>query len=121
MICKIKGGIKIDGSSNSYLCMASMLLPTNDAFVALNGIRVWRLKKEAIYLNAYDAGTEFNDELCEGIPGPVEECGGGNGYTPDGGEGWVTPHPGIHGFAEVSAMIFNWGEPVAKITVKVKK
>jgi hypothetical protein len=112
----------IEGRFGSLLHMASMLLPTNDGFVALNGIRVWHLLKEPFYLNAYDAGTELNDESCDNIPGPQGVCAGEGYNGMDFGEGWVTPHPGIHGEGEdLAAGEYNWGEPVAKISVKVKK
>ena len=107
----------IRGNSYSFLHMASMLLPTNDGFVALNGISVWRLRKGDFYLKAYDAGTEENDELFVHIPGPF----GGEGFNEESGEGRVTPHPGIHGSGDAEAMIYNWGEPVAKISVTIKR
>jgi len=49
-----------------------MLIPTNDAFVALNNARpiIGSVHYTAV---AYDAGSEPNDELCAYVPGPV--CG----------------------------------------------
>ena len=107
----------IRGNSYSFLHMASMLLPTNDGFVALNGISLWHLRKGDFYLKAYDAGTEENDELFVHIPGPF----GGEGFNAESGEGRVTPHPGIHGSGDAEAMIYNRGEPVAKISVTIKR
>ena len=53
--------------ANMYLSVAGMMLPTNDGFVALNS---WPIPTEAgtytVYLNAYDAGTEANDEIING-------------------------------------------------------
>ncbi len=53
-----------DTMDKPYLSIASMLIPTNDAFVGLDSIEI---PTEAgtynYYLNAYDAGTELNDEL----------------------------------------------------------
>ena len=90
-----------------------MLLPTNDGFVALNGDRIWR---QRIPLLSYDAGTEDNSELCADIPGP--QCGG-EGFNEDPGEGYVVPHAGIHGEAELSRFLYGWGDPVAIITIRV--
>lgn len=58
-------------ADNTVLSLTSMLLPTNDAFVGLDN---WTIPTEAgtytIYLNAYDAGTEANDEIRgSGAPG----------------------------------------------------
>jgi hypothetical protein len=85
----------------------------------MNGERLWkRFQDRTFYLKAHDAGTEMNDEVCASIPGP--QCGG-EGFNAEGGEGLVAPHAGIHGEGELSRMLYNWGEPVAKVTVRVKK
>lgn len=108
--------VELEGDRWSRLNLASMLVPTNDGFVAMNGPRVWRaLGASTFYLSAHDAGTEENDELCASIPGP--DCGG-EGFNSAGGEGGVVPHPGIHGEGELSRQTYNWGEPVAKVTVR---
>lgn len=53
-----------DTMDKPYLSLVSMLIPSNDAFVGLDSIEI---PSEAgtytYYLNAYDAGTELNDEL----------------------------------------------------------
>jgi len=109
----------INTEGAKYLSMASMLIPTNDAFVALNGIRL--PKKASSHLAiAYDAGSEPNDELCASIPGPV--CGG-EGASPDaGGEGYVHIHAGIHGAGQdvnvLNASERDWRNPVALIKIK---
>ena len=93
-----------------------MLLPTNDGFVALNGPRVRsRSGHRTFHLRSYDAGTEANDEVCTSIPGP--QCDG-EGFNAADGEGFVAPHAGLHGEGELSRMAFNWGEPVARVTVR---
>ena len=106
------------GQRNSRISLASMLLPTNDGFVALNGKRIKPFGTTTVYLPAYDAGTEDNDEYCENIPGPLS-CGNGVGYNPDPGEGFVYPHPGTHGEGGVSAAEFSWADPVAMVTVRI--
>ena len=109
--------VTLDGNRFSRLNLASMLLPTNDGFVAMNGARVGNhTGHNTFYLRAHDAGTEINDELCASIPGP--QCGG-DGFNEEGGEGFVTPHPGIHGEAELGRMAYDWSDPVARVTVHV--
>ncbi len=108
--------VEMVGDSRSRLNLASMLLPTNDGFVAVNGRRVFdRSGKTMFRLGSHDAGTEMNDELCASIPGP--QCGG-EGFNEEGGEGNVVPHPGIHGEGELSRRMYSWGEPVALVTVR---
>ncbi len=91
---------KVNAERADFLTVAAMLIPTNDAFVALNGVCIPRGTATLdVLVLAYDAGTERNDELCASIPGPnFAECGGpGKGGTPGGGEGFVRVHEGIHG------------------------
>ena len=110
--------VRLDGTRSSRLSLASMLLPTNDAFVAMNGPRVRSRSGHAtFYLRPYDAGTEANDEVCANIPGP--QCGG-EGFNAVGGEGFVAPHAGIHGEGELSRMVYDWGEPVARVSVRIE-
>ena len=106
------------GDGFNYVSVASMLIPTNDAFFALNGVKVpnggqWL----EIGSPAYDAGSEVNDEDCMKIPGPV--CGG-EGFNTDDGEGYVHVHAGIHGIGDpkVDEAGRDWRNPVAFITVK---
>lgn len=104
-----------------FLSVAAMLIPTNDAFFALNGVPLPR-GNDTLTLTApaYDAGTERNDELCASIPGPFfAECGGsGGGAAPGGGEGYVHIHAGIHGIGDLHAATRDWRNPVALITVR---
>jgi len=107
--------VKVSARGAQYISLASMLIPTNDAFFALNNVRVGE-KTKTFYSPAYDAGTEMNDEMCVDIPGPV--CGG-EGYSPNAsGEGYVHIHSGIHGIGDLSAATYDWRNPVAKITVR---
>jgi hypothetical protein len=109
--------VELEGDRRSRLNLASMVLPTNDGFVAMNGPRVWQVfRSSTFYLNAYDAGTEENDELCASIPGP--QCGG-EGFNEEAGEGFVAPHAGLHGEGELSRQAYGWGDPVAKVTIRV--
>jgi len=101
-----------------HVTVASMLIPTNDAFFAVNGERGPKKGKTVTFESpAYDAGTEANDEICANIPGPA--CGG-EGFNPDrdNGEGYVYIHQGIQGNGELSTADYDWRNPVATITVK---
>jgi hypothetical protein len=108
--------IKVSARGADYISLASMLIPTNDGFFALNGVRLSGKSSTTFYSPAYDAGTEMNDEACINIPGPV--CGG-EGYSPEAdGEGYVHIHSGIHGIGDLSAATYDWRNPVAKITIR---
>jgi hypothetical protein len=109
--------------SKDRLSLAGMLLPTNDNFVALNGISLPRSGGRQHLALAYDAGTEINDQSCRNIPGPL--CGG-EGVSAGSGEGRVHVGNGIHdlgsededGFQIISPMPYDWRNPVALVTVK---
>jgi len=100
-----------------HITVASMLVPTNDAFFAVNGIRTPKGHKTlTVYSPAYDAGTETNDELCDAIPGPPFICTG-EGVSAAGGEGYVHIHAGIQGVGDLIKANHDWRNPVAKITI----
>ncbi len=113
--------VKTRGAFN-HLSVASMLIPTNDGFFALNGIAgPWGRRMATHTSVAYDAGSERNDELCASIPGPsFAECGGpGGGGKPTGGEeGYVHIHAGIHGIGDLNAADRDWRNPVAHIVIR---
>src|SRR5215203_1286934 len=88
-----------------HLSLAAKLIPTNDAFIAINGIPGPPINKPVtMFVPAYDAGSEQNDELCASIIGPnLTECRGpGGGGHPGGGEGFVYVHNGIHGVGNLT-------------------
>jgi hypothetical protein len=104
-----------------YISVASMMLPTNDGFISVNSVKARRHGAETYFSPGYDAGSETNDELCASIPGGGP-CGGGAGPSPgDDGEGYVHIHRGIHGIADLDADIYDWRNPVAKISITRKK
>ncbi len=99
------------------LSLAAMLIPTNDAFVALNGVALPRGHRSHTFTAvAYDAGSEINDEFCSSIPGGAD-CAG-EGYDPTGGEGFIHVHAGIHGIGDLEASIYDWRNPVARIVIE---
>ncbi len=100
------------------ISLAAMMLPTNDGFIAIQNIKVPKKRSKTVYSPGYDAGTEPNDEVCANIPGPT--CGG-EGLSPEvDGEGYVHINRGIHGIGDLAADIYDWRNPVAKITIKRK-
>ena len=103
-----------------HVSVAAMLVPTNDAFFAVNGIEGPEGNQElTLFSVAYDAGTEANDELCAHIPGPPGVCTG-EAFNPSraGAEGFVHVHRGIHGVGDLGAAMWDWRNPVAKVTVR---
>lgn len=109
--------VATDGKSR-YLSVAAMLVPSNDAFFAVNGVRGPRGNRtNTVFSPAYDSGSETNDELCVSIPGPPFICAG-EGFNEADGEGYVHIHPGIQGVGELIPASHAWHNPVAKITVR---
>ena len=103
------------------ITVASMLLPTNDGFFALNGVKAPKRGSVTYYSPGYDAGSEFNDDDCANIPGPT--CGGAAlSADADTDEGYVHIHRGIRGpvaglLDPFKDVVFDWRNPVAKITI----
>ena len=105
---------EIDASRRARrLSVAAMILPTNDAFVAVDSVPLPRRGSRTVYALGYDAGSEGNDELCASIPGPL--CGD-DGEGP-AGEGFVHVSRGIQGIGDVPAAEYDWRNPVAKVTI----
>lgn len=126
---------------NDYLSLSAMLLPSNDAFVGLDS---WPIPTAPgtyhLNLNAYDAGTEYNDELAGSIPNPpfVTTFGnpGGSGVVTENGTGVVTSGDEggvvhIHrgnlgdltadgGVSDINSSLHRWLNPVARLTVVVQ-
>lgn len=99
-----------------FLSLATMLVTTNDAFAALNGVRLPRKGGSSFFSVAYDAGSEVNTENCSDIPGPP--CNNPGNRVPVGAEGYVSVHSGIHGIGDILPENRDWRNPVAWITVR---
>ena len=127
----------MDTGSNSYLSLVAMLLPTNDGFVGLDG---WEIPSTAgtytVMLNAYDAGTEANDEIINGggapgVPGipaaPAGDAGmNATGVTSSESNMMIHIHRGnlgdddlMAGKSDLDNTVHRWLNPVAKLTVVV--
>jgi hypothetical protein len=100
------------------ISVVAMLVPTNDAFVAVNAVDISGGSVNVRAL-AYDAGTEANDELCANIPGPPNVCGGeGFNASRKNAEGFVHVHRGIHGIGDLNAAVYDWRNPVARVSIR---
>ena len=121
-----------NGETNTHLSLAAMILPSNDGFVGLDS---WKIPTEAgtytVFLNAYDAGTEANDELRTSMPVPpplnplLGE--GGTGITTTESNETVHIHRGSlgddnleSGKSDINNSVQRWLNPVAKLTITVK-
>jgi hypothetical protein len=114
--------LQVDTRGNfRYISALGMLATTNDAFFAIQGVRVPANVVSAdpfertLFGYAYDAGSEANSELCDYIPGPPCE----NPFMRDTGdaEGYVFIHSGIHGTGDLDPADYDWRNPVAIITI----
>jgi hypothetical protein len=96
------------------ISIGAMLGATNDAFLAIRNLPLPKGKHSVVYMaNAYDAGSETNDELAATVAGL-----GGEGYSPDdSGEGFVHIHSGVQGVGDL-ATTMDWDNPVAEIVIK---
>ena len=128
-----------NSDGNDYLSVAAMVLPSNDGFAGLDS---WMIPETAgtyiVYLNAYDAGTEANNELvvdgsgAPGIAGIPAAPGGdagtsGTGVTSTEANTMVHIHRGnlgdddlASGSSDLSNTVHRWLNPVAKLPVVVK-
>ena len=116
-------------TSNKYLSVAAMMLPTNDGFIGLDS---WEIPSEAgtytVFLNAYDAGTEANDEIIANIPNPIGITStGASGVTEEISNTNVHIHPGVlgdedetGGISDLNSSEHRWLNPVAKLTITVE-
>lgn len=128
----------MDTADNDLLSIVAMVLPTNDGFVGLDS---WSIPEEAgtytVYLNAYDAGSEANDEIINGA-GALGMAGipvapAGNGGTDATGVTSTEDNQTVHihrgnvgdtdaegGISDVDSRVHRWLNPVAKVVVTVK-
>jgi hypothetical protein len=93
-----------------------MLVTTNDAFFGLDNLFVSEsTQNQRVFAPAWDAGTEFNNEMCGFIPGPP--CGSPLVRDTTGAEGFIHTHPGLHGGGDLSPADWNWQGAVVDILV----
>jgi len=102
-----------------------MLGATNDAFYAVRSVRLPRHRGDSVqvHANAYDAGSEENEESAAtvGALGATDDDPiAGTGIN-ENGEGYIHVHAGIHGIAStdgLSAATHDWRNPVVELTIE---
>lgn len=125
-------------TANTHLSIVGMLLPTNDGFVGANAIEIPGAPGTYhFYLNAYDAGTEANDEVRGSgapgeagfpVPGPLDPLvGTGGAGLAATAEGYVHIHRGVlgdtdasGGSSDIDSTLHRWLNPIAKLTITVR-
>ncbi len=130
--------LHVHGYRRSQLSIVAMVLPSNDGFVGLDGLKIPRWRGSyTYYLNAYDAGTEANDEIINGggapgVPGVPADPGGHGGMGATGVAGpdhndTVHVHRGVSGdtdplggTSDLDSRVHRWLNPVARVVVDVK-
>ncbi|MEH6910446.1 MAG: spondin domain-containing protein [Oceanicoccus sp.] len=113
-----------DSTSGLQLTIVAMLVNTNDAITAVNGLNIASIgvgESMVIYGASYDSGTEANTETAATIPGPA---GGGEGFNAsrDDVSDQVTGHGGVvtsdDGLStSVLSHQHRWDNPVARFIV----
>lgn len=127
----------MSNSGNNHLSITAMILPTNDGFVGADSLEIPTVAGTyTFYLNAYDAGTEANNELINGggAPGvlgiPADPGGhggsGGTGVATSDNNTMIHVHRGIlgdndsmGGISDLSSTLHRWLNPVAQVIVTV--
>ncbi len=129
--------VTFETNDHPYLSMAAMMLPTNDGFVGLDS---WKIPTTpgtyTVYLNAYDAGSEANDEIING-GGALGSAGipaapGGDGGTGATGVASTDSNTNVHihrgqigdnnptgGVSDVDNTVHRWLNPVASLKVVI--
>ena len=109
---------------NSSLSVGSMLVSTNDAFIAATDVALFDEDgapvSASLDLMSYDAGSEENTEMASDIPGPLgldaaADPEGSNERVPTEG-GVIAAHEGIQGVGDVGEA-FAWDEPTAMLMI----
>ena len=124
--------------TNTRLSVVGMILPSNDGFVGLDSLTIPNEEGSyTYYLNAYDAGTEANDEIVNGAGAPgapgipadplMQNGSGATGVTSVENNTQVHIHRGVLGDTDASggasdldSRIHRWLNPVARLVIEVK-
>lgn len=116
--------------ANTQLSIVGMMLPTNDGFIGLNAIDIPTEAGTYTYnVNAYDAGTEANDELSTSFPtpGPIAAAAGTGGTGIAASiETFVHIHRNVlgdtdsaGGTSDIDSTVHRWLNPVARVVITV--
>jgi hypothetical protein len=114
------------GTGGKYvrLSMMFMLVRSNDAFSGLDSLWLGanpqakhgkKVKSQTVLVNAYDAGTEKNNDMAAYIPGPPF----GHMFVRDQEAQLIAPHPGLSATGDLAA--YRWTDPVARIEITKNK
>jgi len=118
-------------TNNDVLSIVAMILPSNDGFIGLHN---WKIPTQPgvyrVNLDAYDSGTEANDEIGANIPQPGPTSAGigtgGTGVTTLV-EGFVHIHRGVlgdtnttGGASDFDSTQHRWLNPVATAIITVR-
>jgi Spondin_N len=117
------GGPIPPGASRTYmvatrgqfnrLSVVTMLVNTNDAFTGLDSLRLHG-HGTTVTTNAYDAGSEANNEDADFIPGPC--CN--NPFVRDPEGALIRMHGGITGVGDLDPDIYGWTGAVARFRIE---
>lgn len=136
---KVSVDLGMSNSLQPQLSIIGMIVPSNDGFIALHKLSLPTVPGTYTYMvNAYDAGTEANDEIrgagAPGVPGlpvppPLEDKvgTGGSGIVGATIEGFVHIHRGVigdtapmGGSSDLNAATQRWLNPVGRVTLTVE-
>ena len=98
---------------------ASMIEMTNDGFISLVSAEIPCEGVKTYLLNGWDAGSEANSETCAQVPAPCPTPRRPGACSVRGSEGFVHVHGGVHGCGGFPPEIYDWRNPLAKITIQV--
>lgn len=98
---------------------ASMIEMTNDGFVSLVSAEIPCEGVKTYLLNGWDAGSEANSETCAHVPAPCPTPRRPGACSAGRSEGFVHVHGGVHGCGGFPPEIFDWRNPLAKVTIQV--
>lgn len=105
-------------AAHRLISSASMIEITNDGFVSLVAAEIPCDGTRTYLLDGWDAGSEANSERCADVPAPCPSPRR-PGVCSVEAEGFVHVHGGMHGCGGFPAEIYDWRNPVAKVTVEL--
>ena len=105
-------------SSFQYVSVTGMLVNSNDSFFLLLNEKIPDSGDVAAHADAWDAGTEKNNESCAEVPGPACNPAGTGSVDEDG---VIHISNGIHGNGDLSASTYDWRNPVASVVIRKKQ
>ena len=102
----------------NYLTAVGMLAGTNDAFYAVQRVRLPRRGSVTVYAPAFDAGSEENNEANGDVPASPAGNASDTGTNVAPKEGFIHVHNGIHGVGDLAPATYDWHNPVVLITIE---